>query len=303
MSDRSQRFCFTVNNPTDDDRSAVATFCDGPDCLYAIVGREVAESTGTPHLQGYVYLARRYRRGILCRSLGGRAFLESSRGTHAQNRNYCSKGGDFDEYGVQPVEPSPGKRNDLEDCFAWALTFEDEHGRPPSSPDLAKHFPGIYCKYPRVRATIEKRAKPIALQFGELREWQRELEVILETEPDDRVVQFILDSDGNKGKSWFCRYMLTKCPEKVQILGIGKRDDIAHMVDETKSIFMVNVPRGGMEFVQYTIFEQLKDRVVISPKYASRVKFLRAKCHVVVMCNEDPDQSKMSLDRFNIIRI
>ena len=102
------------------------------------------------------------------------------------------------------------------------------------------------------------------------------------------------------GEKFFCRWMLTRHPEKVQILSVGKRDDIAHAIDVSKSIFLFNMPRGGMEYLQYTILEQLKDRIIFSPKYASCTKVLYYQPHVVVFSNEEPDMTKMSADRYII---
>lgn len=95
---------------------------------------------------------------------------------------------------------------------------------------------------------------------------------------------------------------MTKHSDKTQVLSIGKRDDIAHVIDVSKSVFFFNVPRGGMEFFQYTILEQLKDRMVFSPKYNSKMKFLHKTPHVLVFCNEEPDLTKMSEDRYHIVR-
>jgi len=120
---------------------------------------------------------------------------------------------------------------------------------------------------------------------------------------DDRTVVFYVDKEGGKGKSFFIRWMFTKYPTKVQMLGVGKRDDLAFVVDKSKSIFLINVPRGGMEFLQYTILEQLKDRTIYSPKYQGEMKVLSSKCHVAVFCNEPPDMEKMSIDRYKVVEI
>jgi hypothetical protein len=84
------------------------------------------------------------------------------------------------------------------------------------------------------------------------------------------------------------------------LLAPGKRDDLAHAIDVSKSVFLFNVPRGSMEFLQYGVLEQLKDRVIFSPKYESTTKVILQKTHVVVFCNEEPDLTKMSADRYVI---
>ena len=126
---------------------------------------------------------------------------------------------------------------------------------------------------------------------------------MIHEDPGDRAILFYVDSEGGKGKTWFQRYMLTKFPDDVQILSIGKRDDVAHALDPRKRIFLFNVPRGGMEFFNYTTVEQLKDRMVFSPKYDSRTKIWKTKVHVVVFCNEEPDLIKMTNDRYVIVNL
>lgn len=48
---RTRGYCFTWNNPPDDYSSVL----DVIDCRYIVAGEEVAPTTGTRHLQGYVY--------------------------------------------------------------------------------------------------------------------------------------------------------------------------------------------------------------------------------------------------------
>lgn len=86
-------------------------------------------------------------------------------------------------------------------------------------------------------------------------------------------------------------------------MSVGKRDDMAHAIDETKRVFIIDVPRGSMEYLQYSVLEMLKDKVVFSPKYESRTKIIPHNVHVVVMCNEQPDMNKLTRDRYNIIEI
>ena len=83
-----------------------------------------------------------------------------------------------------------------------------------------------------------------------------------------------MDPEGGKGKSWFAAYWFGKHSLETQLLSVGKRDDLAHAVDETKRYFFFDVPRGGMEYFQYSILEQLKNRVVFAPKYESTTKIL-----------------------------
>ena len=65
---------------------------------YLIYGREVGDE-GTPHLQGYVQL-KKITRLTGMKKLHPTAHWEVAKGTEEQNRTYCSKEGDFQEFGT-----------------------------------------------------------------------------------------------------------------------------------------------------------------------------------------------------------
>jgi len=154
-----------------------------------------------------------------------------------------------------------------------------------------------------VLKTVASLYRPPAREIGLPRDgWQRDLVNDLDGEPDDCIIQFIVDPIGNNGKSWICKYLKNKLPAKVQILQIGKRDDLAHALNPKRSIILFDIPRRGMEYLQYHVLEMLKNGEVFSPKYDSGSKTL-PPCHVVVFCNEEPDRQAMSQDRFKITRI
>lgn len=289
------RWVFTLNNPTEQDRDNVAQLGNNRELVkYLVVGRERGAS-GTPHLQGFVIFKRTARFGRVGRLLP-RSHIEPARGTSDQAAEYCKKDGDFDEYGEFPR--AAGATGVLESLYAWGDEYIAEHGRAPTSPEVAREHPTAYLRYPRCVRLFQLRAPPPDLREGEPREWQSQLEQELEDEADDRSVIFYVDEEGGKGKSWFQQWYLTKYPMKAQLLSVGKRDDMALAVDETKSVFFLNVARGQMEYLQYSVLEMLKDRTVFSPKYNSRMKILRSKAHVIVFCNEYPDMNKMSIDRY-----
>jgi len=76
---------------------------------YMCWGNELCPTTGRRHLQGYIrYVSQRSMRAVK-KDLPG-IHLEVSEGTADQNRTYCSKEGDFYEYGVLPKK---GERTDL----------------------------------------------------------------------------------------------------------------------------------------------------------------------------------------------
>lgn len=294
---KSKRYCFTLNNYSDDDILKVDELSILPNVIYLIYGKEFGENN-TPHLQGFFILKNAQLFSWVKKRLP-RAHIEAARGSSEAAADYCKKEGDFKEVGVFPS--NQGKRTDLDRAISWADEFIIENGRAPSFDELSLAQPNIATKYPRFINVIRARAPPPSIEVGDPNDWQRSLESTLGGQADDRTILFYVDEEGGKGKTWFQRYFVTKYPQKSQILSFGKRDDIAYMIDETKNIFFFNIPRGAMEHLNYHLLEQIKDRILQSNKYESRVKVFREKNHVVVFSNEYPDHSKMSADRFKLI--
>jgi len=142
--------------------------------------------------------------------------------------------------------------------------------------------------------------EPPVIREGEPRDWQRVLSDELDGPADDRSIIFYIDEIGETGKTWFQQWYFSAHQNSCQILGVGRSVDMAFAVDANKHVFLINVPRDGMQFFQYSIAEQLKDRMVFSTKYASEMKILAQNTHVIIFANEYPDESKLSADRIII---
>lgn len=307
MTNQSKRWCFTLNNYTDDDISTLNQIGDdlGRNGIqYLVFGRELAD-TGTPHLQGFVITCTNHRlrslQSLLCLP---NPHYECARGTSCQAADYCKKDGDFVEFGQPPVPGRP-KQPSVADFCVWVSDQFASTSLPPSDRAIANAFPSLYLRYGSGKLlSLSAHLLPVQqLENAELRPWQLELEQRLNGGADDRSVVFVIDTEGGKGKSFFSRWYYTKYSERTQLLGVGKRDDIALAIDVSKSVFFFNVPRTCMEFLQYPILEMMKDRVVFSPKYLSVTKVMNGLSHVVVLCNEEPDYTKMSSDRYITINL
>lgn len=116
---KSTRWCFTLNNPTDEDWSA---FPDLP-YRYLVVGREVG-SEGTEHAQGFVIFRGQHRLSA-CKKLLPRAHWEVARGSNTQAADYCKKDGQFEEFGDLPDAAANGAASEQE---RWAAAREAAKG-------------------------------------------------------------------------------------------------------------------------------------------------------------------------------
>jgi len=299
---QAKRWCATWNNYTQDELETLylhGTNISHPPCdfKYLIFGRETGES-GTPHLQGYFELHKKLRLTQIKAIVGfERAHLEVSRGSSLQASDYCKKEGNFEEFGELP--PPPGNAAHFAQLRDWVAAQSPR----PTIKDVWDVFPTLAARYRgAVLECIDKFGEKPQLVDGNLRLWQHRLNEIVDRDPDDRRIVFVVDPEGNKGKSWLVSYWLTK-RDDTQFMSVGKRDDLAYSVDISTCLFVFDIPRGNMQFVQYGIFEQLKNRVVFSNKYASQTKILLNTPHVIVFSNEQPDMHALSADRYKIINI
>lgn len=146
MTTRSRNYVFTINNPTPADAGALQRLADSGVAKYICWQPERGES-GTDHLQGYVEFRTPSSVSSATRNLGGRAHVETRRGTQAQAIEYCSKPGgtgEFQEFGERG--PGQGSRTDLTavkgliDAGGTTLQVADEHF-------------GVWCKYYNAFAT------------------------------------------------------------------------------------------------------------------------------------------------------
>jgi len=107
---RSKAWCFTFNNYTEEDLEVLKAKGD-----YGIIGRELAPTTGTPHLQGYIHWKNKMRLSTL-RKINKKISWRAAKGSAAQNKIYCTK------EDKEPIEwgtiPEQGKRNDIEQTRA-----------------------------------------------------------------------------------------------------------------------------------------------------------------------------------------
>lgn len=132
--DRSRNWVFTLNNYTGEDELAM----QGYTCSYLVYGREVAPTTGTRHLQGYIEFAQAKRIGTITKAFKG-IHLEKRRGTAQQAATYCKKGGDFFERGEISQQ---GKRTDLEEVAQMVADRK-------TTEEIAEAYPETFIKYHR----------------------------------------------------------------------------------------------------------------------------------------------------------
>lgn len=132
-SNSSYCWCFTFNNyDSREEEELYARLREA--CSYFVVGREVG-ANGTRHLQGYLRCKARYSfERVKLECLNSKCHVEKARGAASVNRRYCTKDGDFTEFGECPGLKATKSRDDLarefsssfrEDGLAGIQRFSD----------------------------------------------------------------------------------------------------------------------------------------------------------------------------------
>lgn len=116
-----QRICFTHNNYTEDDVDYIKEVI-GPLSQWLICGREIAPTTGTPHLQCFVYLKKKMSENKINKSLlkfpsGKYSKAIPAKGNNQHQYDYCSKDGNFFEIGTRPADA--GEAGGAAECNRW----------------------------------------------------------------------------------------------------------------------------------------------------------------------------------------
>lgn len=132
---RTRGFCFTINNYTEDDISTTKELLAS--ATYGIYGLE-SGSNQTKHIQAYGYWANKISFSSIKETLP-RAHIECAKGDARENKAYCSKEGNYTEYGLIPQQ---GKRNDI-------VAFKDDILAGMDEEELLDKHTECFAKYDR----------------------------------------------------------------------------------------------------------------------------------------------------------
>lgn len=145
---QARNFCFTLNNPTEEERSFFSNFQLGDYWNYMIYQEEKGEN-GTVHFQGYIELREKRKVSWMKIHFNERAHYEMRRGTQEEAIAYCKKeetrveGGQSGEFG-QPKAGAGGCKRDREAAIE-VLTKIQRMEMKPSEIDAATLMIPGFC--------------------------------------------------------------------------------------------------------------------------------------------------------------
>lgn len=158
-----------------------------------------------------------------------------------------------------------------------------------------------YCIKEGDYITNFKIKKPLkCLKEEQLYNWQKEIIEIIKKDPDDRKIYWYWEEKGNMGKTTFAKYLTIKY-DAVPIE--GKKNDILYCAAEHESdIYIFDLERSMEEFISYGAMEKIKNGYYMCSKYESK-PITRNPPHIFCFANFPPDKSKLSLDRWVIVKL
>lgn len=288
-------FCFTINNYTDEEQAVLRTIVANGFATYLIFGREVGEQ-GTPHLQGYIRFNNAVRAATAQRTVCARCFSTPANGSPDQNIAYCSKDGDFEEFGIRPQQ---GKRTDIEKAMLLVKgggSYRDVVEQVPSAAARFESFIRSEIAYQAV-----ERLEPFSLEF---KVWQTQL---LDHMYNDETKQFTVPPRGCRevvwlwshdsltGKSTFMQYLQYRFKHQFYSTPDLTWSNIMMMLKPEHRILHINLPRDVKEGLDTIcmVIEKLSDRGIQSAgKYQGVVHCLDA-LHIVVTSNLPPPDARI----------
>ncbi len=300
---KSNRICFTLNNPTEEECNALKEQLEGPfgtHLEFGIAGKERG-AQGTPHLQGFLHARTSFLRakdGLVTKwkslipSLA-RAHLENAYGSDLDSEKYCSKEGDL----LCTVGKPSSKASSP---FAQMFAVQSLEEAVETDPEIALKY--LFQIKGIIKENHWKESLTKLPTIDTLRPWQEKVLTKLEQQTD-RQILFVVDTEGGKGKSTLAKHLMQK--GRTFMTRGGKLADIAHAwtkAPEHDTVIFDMARCTGPEYWPYMFMEQLKDGIVFTSKYDSATVVTSSK-KIIVLCNEEPNRDKLSSDRYCVFKI
>lgn len=169
------------------------------------------------------------------------------------------------------------------------------------------HASCLYCTKSDTFDGIRRFAKgytipkiPKILSYENLYPWQKEIEDLLQVEPDDRKIIWIWCSKGASGKTTLTKRLAVKY-DTVAFATCTKSADIATIAHEDKRMYLLNFTRSQQDFCPWQALESLKDGLISDSKLKKETRQVICDSpHVICFANFPPDEKKLSADRWDI---
>lgn len=151
---------------------------------------------------------------------------------------------------------------------------------------------------------------PDVIHPNNFRPWQRSLWNLVNREPNPRLIYWVYETEGNTGKSAFCRTM-SFCRGSC-ILG-GNESAMKHGTSKfvtTNGSYpycvLVDLARSNKSNFSFTAIEDIKNKFFFSYRLDSTEVKGKFDCHILIFANHAPtdkDLCQLSKDRWIVLQI
>jgi len=314
---RVRRWRFVVNNYTEED----ITQLKNAEYKYIVFGQEIAPTTGTPHLQGYVEFDKAMTLVNCKDKLSQRANFLRADLSHEVNRTYATKDATNvfekgtpvgDNYGKNYKKTLPTITADtmpllvaaMKECTTWTQAYQ----HPVIIPFLNKSYPFIKNMWEHREKSTRVREPagtppPPALDIP-LLPWQASIVYQLE-QLKERQILWVVDTEGNSGKSFLVKWLLMN-----KECMAGTMDHVSSAYKWRLEHYIVyDLPRARGCRIDYAMLESFCAGHIESTKYHGETKMITEGvfryCKQLVLANAPPpiDNEVMTADRFVVVDI
>jgi hypothetical protein len=284
---RKKHFFFTFNNYQKIDHKKDIFDVLSNISEWATVNFEIGEKTNNPHLQGVfrvkdaedgqgkrlTEIYKLFPVGLWCRACKN----------VPASISYCKKDKTRDttkEPFIYGTVPDPQK------ISKQGKPLKNEKAEPPIQQEEIKLPPKLY-------------------------NWQEEIfNKFVDTPSDERAIHWYYSPNGRVGKTTLLRYLTAKIGGRVIYINDAKDNDIFnHCFNayqsgnlNSKSIILIDIPRVTGNRIKFELLEALKAGLLFNGKFETG-QALYNPPHLIVMANQAPLMSSMSLDRWHIAKI
>lgn len=292
-----KNFTLTINNYTEQDITNIHNFFNGF-CNYLIYGFEEGEQ-GTKHIQGYAQMKKQKRFLSIIKFFNNRAHIEKAQGTPEQNKAYCSKEGNFKEFGTI-INKGSNKlileniRELIKKCDNWAQVLEIE--------GIEKHL-----KFAQEYFNNLDRRNPELYKNIILKDWQQLIINYLNKEGDNRSILFVIDEKGGKGKTFLSNYLFNTRNDIFYSTN-GKTNDIVFNYSKNiKKNILIDITRKiSIDKINFDAIETIINPIFTSNKYTSGTFIRKDKSNCIIFMNNGNIQELekyLSVDRIKILNL
>ena len=266
---QSKRWCFTLNNYTNEEWLTIVEKMTSTMVKYCVIGEETGES-GTIHLQGYVRFASVQRMTGVKKMTGLRAHVEKCKGSEEENKLYCTKDGKvLLEVGV--YNTSIGRRGCPASMGDNVIALIDFLKTGKKVSDIEPEHYLTFVRYGNmimkiVNAQILKREmEQMKSSFDNVtwKEWQLDLINYIKLNVDNRKIRWYVDEKGGQGKTFISRFLVSN--DDCVKFENGKSADIKFGYKGQRCVIF-DLSRSQMDHINYEVIESVKNGIVYNTK-------------------------------------